>query len=60
MIDSFAKNKVASIEETFRWYNRKEKRPWFLDDISYIVLKRRDNTNRGGNSITNAYMTRGP
>jgi hypothetical protein len=29
-------------------------------DISYIIFKRRDNANREGNSITNAYVTQGP
>jgi hypothetical protein len=31
-----------------------------LYDISYIILKRRDNTNQEGNSITNEHVTRGP
>jgi hypothetical protein len=29
-------------------------------NISYMILKYRDNTNQEGNSITNAHMTRGP
>jgi hypothetical protein len=29
-------------------------------DISYVILKHRDNTNREGNNITNTYITRGP
>jgi hypothetical protein len=29
-------------------------------DISYMILKRRDNTNQEGNNITNEYVTRGP
>jgi hypothetical protein len=29
-------------------------------DISYMILKRRDNTNQEGNSITNKHITRGP
>jgi hypothetical protein len=31
-----------------------------LCDISYVILKRRDNANREGNSITNAHVTQGP
>jgi hypothetical protein len=38
----------------------KKRKLWFSSDISYIVLKRRDNTNREGNNITNIHMTRGP
>jgi hypothetical protein len=29
-------------------------------DISYIILKYRGDTNREGNNITNAHITRGP
>jgi hypothetical protein len=29
-------------------------------DISYIILKRQDDTNQEGNNITNEYVTRGP
>jgi hypothetical protein len=29
-------------------------------DISYMILKRRDDTNQEGNSITNKHVTRGP
>jgi hypothetical protein len=29
-------------------------------NIFYIILKRRDNTNQEGNSITNEHVTRGP
>jgi hypothetical protein len=32
----------------------------FLINISYMIFKRRDNTNREGNSIINVYITRGP
>jgi hypothetical protein len=32
----------------------------FSYNISYIILKHRDDTNREGNSITNAHVTRGP
>jgi hypothetical protein len=31
-----------------------------LCDISYVILKRRGDANRKGNSVTNAYVTRGP
>jgi hypothetical protein len=31
-----------------------------LCDISYIILKRWDDTNQEGNSITNEHVTRGP
>jgi hypothetical protein len=31
-----------------------------LSNISCIILKRRDNANREGNSITNTHVTRGP
>jgi hypothetical protein len=44
----------------FRWYNKKKGSFWPLSEVSYIVLKYRDNANREGNNITNAYMTRGP
>jgi hypothetical protein len=30
-----------------------------LRSISYIVLKRRGDANREGNSVTNTYITRG-
>jgi hypothetical protein len=39
----------------------KEKKGGSLSyDISYIILKRRSNTNQEGNNITNIYVTRGP
>jgi hypothetical protein len=44
----------------FGWYNRKERKPWPPSGISYVIFKRRDDANREGNSITNAYVTRGP
>jgi hypothetical protein len=44
----------------FGWYNGKKGKLWFSSDISYVILKRRDDTNREGNSITNAHVTRGP
>jgi hypothetical protein len=44
----------------FGWYNKKERRSRLSSDISYMILKRRDDTNREGNSITNAHVTRGP
>jgi hypothetical protein len=31
-----------------------------LCNISYMILKRRDNTNQEGNNITNKHVTRGP
>jgi hypothetical protein len=39
---------------------KKKKGSSLLYDISYIILKRRDNTNQEGNSITNEHVTRGP
>jgi hypothetical protein len=45
---------------TFGWHNRKERNFWLLSEISYIVLKRRDDANQEGNSVTNAHVTRGP
>jgi hypothetical protein len=39
---------------------KKRKSNSFLYDISYIILKRQDNTNQEGNSITNEHVTRGP
>jgi hypothetical protein len=44
----------------FGWYNKKKKNFWFSSEISYIVLKYRDNANREGNNVTNAHVTRGP
>jgi hypothetical protein len=44
----------------FGWHDKKEERPWPLGDISYVVLKRRDDANPEGNSITNSHVTRGP
>jgi hypothetical protein len=44
----------------FGWYNRKKGRLWFSSNISYIILKRRDNASREGNSVTSAHVTRGP
>jgi hypothetical protein len=38
---------------------KKEGKPWPSSNISYIILKRRDNANREGNNITNAHVTRG-
>jgi hypothetical protein len=32
----------------------------FLYDISYVILKCRDNANQEGNSVTNEHVTRGP
>jgi hypothetical protein len=39
---------------------RKREGRSFWANISYIILKRRDDTNREGNNVTNAYITRGP
>jgi hypothetical protein len=44
----------------FGWYNRKRGSFWLSSEISYIVLKYRDDANREGNSVTNAHVTRGP
>jgi hypothetical protein len=41
-------------------YDRKEGRTWGFSNISYVILKRRDNASRKGNSITNTHVTRGP
>jgi hypothetical protein len=41
-------------------YNRKEGRIWGFNNISYVILKRWDNTSREGNSVTNTHVTRGP
>jgi hypothetical protein len=38
----------------------KKKSFWLSSEISYIILKCRDNTNREGNNVTNAHVTRGP
>jgi hypothetical protein len=32
----------------------------FSCNISYIILKRWDNANQEGNSVTNVHITRGP
>jgi hypothetical protein len=45
---------------TFGQYDKKERKSWPSSDISYIVLKCRDDTNRERNSITSAHVTRGP
>jgi hypothetical protein len=39
---------------------KKRKSGSFSCDISYIIFKRRDDTNQEGNNITNEYVTRGP
>jgi hypothetical protein len=39
---------------------KKRKSGSSLCDISYMILKRRGDTNREGNSVTNAHVTRGP
>jgi hypothetical protein len=52
------RNKTTII--MFGWHNRKKRSFWFSSEISYMVLKRWDDTNREGNSITNVYVTRGP
>jgi hypothetical protein len=44
----------------FGWYNRKKRRSWLSSNISYMILKRRDDANREGNSITNTHVTRRP
>jgi hypothetical protein len=41
-------------------YDRKEGRTWGFSDISYVILKRRDNASREGNNVTNTHVTRGP
>jgi hypothetical protein len=41
-------------------YNKKEGRTWGFSNISYMILKRRDDTSREGNSVTNTHVTRGP
>jgi hypothetical protein len=45
---------------TLGGYDRKEGRTWGFSDISYMILKRRDNASREGNSVTNTHVTRGP
>jgi hypothetical protein len=39
---------------------KKKKGGGFLYNISYIILKYRDNTNQEGNNITNKHVTKGP
>jgi hypothetical protein len=39
---------------------KKRKGGSLLCDISYVILKYRDNTNQEGNNITNEHVTRGP
>jgi hypothetical protein len=39
---------------------KKRKNGSLLYDISYMILKRRDNANQEGNSVTNEHVTRGP
>jgi hypothetical protein len=40
-------------------YDEKEEKLRPLSSISSVILKRRDDTNREGNNITNTHVTRG-
>jgi hypothetical protein len=53
-------NLFRMLAGTLGGYDIKEGRTWGSSDISYVILKRRDDASREGNSITNTHVTRGP